>query len=113
MRIRHIILFSTFAAAMVISSAAAAVSTLRVGNQVLAAGDSEVRVTELLGKPSRKSHGRSSRSGGSRSSRNHSRRVHVVSDDARAEKWQYRRDDHVTIVTIVDGKVSDIEDHRM
>ncbi|MEW5314121.1 MAG: hypothetical protein WDW38_005641 [Sanguina aurantia] len=73
-----------------------------------------MRVTELLGKPSHKSRGsRARRSGTRRSSRGGSRRVIVLTDEARGEKWQYRRDDHVTTVTIVDGKVSDIDDHRI
>lgn len=116
MRTRFIIAISVFGAALVFSMAVQAVSTLRVGNQVLTAGDSEVRVTELLGKPSHKSRGRSSRSSSSRSSGSNSirsRRVRVLSDESRGEKWQYRRDDHVTTVTIVDGKVTDIDDHRI
>lgn len=111
MRIRHIVIASAISAALVFSAAVPAVSTLRVGNQVLTAGDSEVRVTELLGKPSHKTRSHSSRSGSSRSSR--SRGVRVLSDESRGEKWQYRRDDHVTTVTIVDGKVSDIDDRRL
>jgi hypothetical protein len=112
MRIRRSVLFPLFGAVFALSTAAQAVSTLRVGNQVLTAGDSEVRVTELLGKPSHKSRSRSSRSSHPRSSRR-SRGVRVLSDESSGEKWQYRRDDHVTTVTIVDGKVSDIEDRRL
>jgi hypothetical protein len=113
MRTRFISAISAFGAAFVFSTAVQAVSTLRVGNQVLTAGDSELRVTELLGKPSHKSRGRSSRSSSSRSNGSRSRRVRVLSDESRGEKWQYRRDDHVTTVTIVDGKVTDIDDHRI
>ena len=114
MRTRLIVSTTVLAIALALSGATRAVSTLRVGNQVLTAGDSEVRVTELLGKPSHKSRGSRSRRGGSRrSSRSGSRRVIVLTDDVRGEKWQYRRDDHVTTVTIVDGKVSDIDDHRI
>jgi hypothetical protein len=93
------------------SAAAQASSTLRVGNQVLTAGDSRERVTELLGKPSSKSHKRSSRS----SRRGGSRRggVRVLTSDQAGEQWRYRRDGHVTVVTIVDGRVSDIEDDRL
>lgn len=29
------------------------------------------------------------------------------------EQWRYRRGDHVTVVTLVDGRVSEIEDHRL
>ena len=41
-------------------------STLRVGSQVLTAGDSSERVTALLGRPSSKSHRRSKRARGRR-----------------------------------------------
>lgn len=106
MRIRLIVVL------FVLSAAVQATSTLRVGNQVLAAGDSRERVTELLGKPSSKSHKHSSHS---RSSSRGSRRggVRVVSKDQGGEQWRYRRDGHVTMVTIVDGRVSDIEDERL
>jgi hypothetical protein len=118
MHIRLIVASAAFSAALLFGEGASAVSTLRIGSQVLTAGDSETRVTELLGKPSHKSrsrssHGRNTRSNRSRSSGSRSRRVRVVSEDARAEKWHYRHDGHVTIVTIVDGKVSDIDDHRI
>lgn len=91
------------------SAAVQASSTLRVGNQVLTAGDSSERVTELLGKPSSKSHKRvpRSRGGGRRGG------VRVVGKDRGGEQWRYRRDGHVTVVTIVDGRVSDIEDDRL
>jgi hypothetical protein len=112
MRMRRIGVSCVVCVVLGCSTAAQAVSTLRVGNQVLTAGDSEVRVTELLGKPSHKSRSRGSRSSGSRGS-HRSRGVHVASDQNSGEKWQYRRDDHVTTVTIVDGKVSDIDDHRL
>jgi len=113
MRIRLIVAMSALGAAFVFGTAAEAVSTLRVGNQVLTAGDSEVRVTELLGRPSHKSRGRSSRSNHSRSGSSRSRHVRVASGESGGEKWQYHRDDHVTTVTIVDGKVADIDDHRI
>lgn len=84
-------------------------STLRVGSQVLVAGDSAMRVLELLGKPSRKSHQRIHRSsrGGRRA-----RGVRVGNDTAGGERWQYRRGDHVTTITMVDDRVSDIQDSR-
>lgn len=99
-------------ALFVFSAAVQASSTLRVGSQVLTAGDSRERVTELLGKPSSKSHKKSAHS---RSSSRGSRRggVRVVSKDQGGEQWRYRRDGHVTVVTFVDGRVSDIEDHRL
>ncbi len=102
MRLRLVVVLFAFSATVHASS------TLRVGNQVLTAGDSRERVTELLGKPSSKSHKRVSRS---RSSGRGG--VRVVSKDQGGEQWRYRRDGHVTVVTIVDGRVSDIEDDRL
>lgn len=107
MHIRLIVALFAFTAA------AQASSSLRVGSQVLAVGDSRERVTELLGKPSSKSHKRSSHghndgSGGSRRGS-----VRVQTKDKGGEQWRYRRDDHVTVVTLVDGRVSDIEDERI
>ena len=83
-------------------------STLRVGNQVLVAGDSSERVTALLGRPSSKSHRRSKRSrtagrGG----------VRVLDKHAGGEQWRYRRGDHVTVVTISEGRVIEIDDRRI
>lgn len=89
----------------VVSAAAHASSTLRVGNQVLTAGDSQERVVELLGKPSSKTHKRHSR--GRRGS------VRVVSRNDGGEQWRYRRAGRVTVVTLVDGRVSDIQDDRL
>ncbi|HEY0199946.1 MAG TPA: DUF2845 domain-containing protein [Rhodanobacter sp.] len=97
-------------ALLVFAMAAQASATLRVGNRVLSAGDSSERVTELLGKPSSRTHRRSSHSGGSRRSRG--TRV-VNNNDQPAEQWRYRRDGHVTVVTIVDGRVTDIDDRRL
>lgn len=112
MRTRHMVLSAALGIAMAFSAAAQAVSTFRVGSQVLTAGDSDARVIELLGEPAHKS--RSHRARRPRtSSRARSRRVVVLTKDGIGEKWQYRRDGHVTTVTIVDGKVSDIEDHRI
>lgn len=102
MRIRLVIAMLAFSAAVQASS------TLRVGSQVLTAGDSQERVTELLGKPSARSHKRSSRSRGSRRGG-----VRVLSDEQGGEQWRYRRGGHVTVVTIVDGRVTDIEDRRL
>ena len=102
-------------ALLVLASAAHASSTLRVGNEVLTAGDSSARVTALLGRPSSRTHPSRAR-GGSRRGRAHrsrSRGVRVITNEDRGEKWMYRRDDHVTTVTIVDGKVSDIDDRRL
>lgn len=89
-------------ASLVFCAAAQASSTLRVGSQVLTAGDSAARVTTLLGKPSYKSH------------RNRSKRHgRYGATGSRAELWQYRRGNKVTTVTLVDGRVTDIEESRL
>jgi len=82
-------------------------STLRVGSRVLTAGDSAERVVELLGKPSSKtrvprSHGGSVRGG-----------VRVIDPHQGGERWRYRRGNHVTVVTLVEGRVVDIDDRRL
>lgn len=76
-----------------LSLAANASSTLRVGSEVLTVGDSAVRVMQLMGTPDFKEP--------------------VESDFGgyRGERWQYQRDDgRIVIVTIISGKVSDIQD---
>lgn len=105
---RSVVALLVFGAAAC-SGLAQASSTLRVGTQVLTAGDSRERVTELLGKPSSKTHSKhsSSRRGGRRGG------VRVIDNRQSGEQWRYRRDGHVTVVTIVDGRVSDIEDNRI
>jgi hypothetical protein len=102
MRIHLVIALFAFSAAVQASS------TLRVGNRVLTAGDSRERVVALLGKPSSKSHAHKSRRHGSRRGG-----VRVLDNNEGGEQWRYRRGDHVTVVTIVDGRVSDIEDRRL
>lgn len=98
MRIR--VVFALFA----FTAAVHASSTLRVGSHVLTAGDSRERVVDLLGKPSSKSHVKQSRRRGG---------VRVVDRNEGGERWRYRRNGHVTVVTIVDGRVTDIEDRRL
>lgn len=95
-------------ALFVFSATAHASSTLRVGSHVLTAGDSQERVTELLGKPLSTSHRR-------RSHRAARRRggVQVIDNNQGGEQWRYRRNGHVTVVTIVDGRVTEIEDRRL
>lgn len=93
---------------LALSFAAQASSTLRVGSHVLTAGDSSERVTALLGRPSSKSHRRSKRAGGAARGG-----VRVLDKRAGGEQWRYRRGDHVTVVTIIDGRVVEIEDHRI
>ena len=105
-------------ALFVFSAVAQASSSFRVGSELLTAGDSAVRVTQLLGKPSYKSHrsgsGGSSHSGSNGSARGRGRhsRGSRATDTEHGEQWQYLRGDRVIIVTIVDGKVSDIDDRR-
>ncbi|MGB3462724.1 MAG: hypothetical protein WBA33_12250 [Rhodanobacter lindaniclasticus] len=89
----------------VLGNVAQASSTLRVGSQVLVAGDSQERVVELLGRPSAKTHPHRAR---------HSRRsVQVLERTDGGERWRYRRDGHITVVTIVDGRVVDIDDRKL
>jgi hypothetical protein len=103
---RITLILGLFAVAM----AAQASSTLRVGSQVLTAGDSIERVTDLLGKPSSKSHHRSAHAGKSRRGGG----VRVVNNaDKPGEQWRYRRDGHSIVVTIVEGRVTNIEDNRL
>jgi hypothetical protein len=60
-------------------------------------------VQELLGRPSYRA-----RRGGSR---RHRRRGGVAeAGGAGGERWQYRRDGRVIVVTLVDGLVADIDD---
>ncbi len=80
-------------------------STLRVGNQVLVAGDSGERVVQLLGRPSSKTHRRASHAGRGR--------VRVIDRNQNAEQWRYRRGGHVTVVTLVEGRVTQIDDRRL
>ncbi|MBA2080143.1 MAG: hypothetical protein BGP10_02590 [Rhodanobacter sp. 68-29] len=88
------------------AGAASASDSLRVGSRVLVVGDSAATVADLLGKPSHKSHRSAARSGSRRG-----KHVRVVSRDAeRGEQWQYRRDGRVVVVTLVDGRVSDIDE---
>jgi hypothetical protein len=88
------------------ATGAAASDSLRVGNRVLVVGDSAATVSALLGKPTHKSHQGASRSGG-----RHGKRARSVSASAtRGEQWQYRRNGKVIVVTLVDGRVSDIDE---
>ncbi|MEW9622655.1 DUF2845 domain-containing protein [Rhodanobacter geophilus] len=88
------------------ATAAPASDSLRVGNRVLVVGDSAVTVTALLGKPSHKSHRNVPRGGSRRGKRART----TAGDAARGEQWQYRRDGRVIVVTLVDGRVSDIDE---
>lgn len=76
-----------------VSLAAQATSTLRVGSEVLTVGDSASRAMQLLGTPQYKEP------------------VETEYGGHQGERWQYQRDDgHIVTVTIISGKVSDIDD---
>ncbi|WP_426690303.1 DUF2845 domain-containing protein [Rhodanobacter ginsengiterrae] len=69
--------------------------TLRVGQQVLTTGDTATHAIALLGDP------------GYKEPLENKFGAHV------GERWQYARGDgHVVVLTIIDGKVSDIDDRR-
>ena len=76
-----------------LSLAAHAGSTLRDGSEVLTVGDSAVRVMQLLGKPE------------------FTEPVENEFGAHQGERWQYKRDGgHSVTVTILNGKVSDVDD---
>ncbi|RDI98562.1 DUF2845 domain-containing protein [Dyella solisilvae] len=78
---------------MSLSVAAHAGNTFRVGNSVLTVGDSAARVMQLMGQPDYKEP--------------------VESDFGgfRGERWQYMRDNgHVVTITILSGRIYDIQD---
>lgn len=81
-------------------------STLRVGNQVLVTGDSIERAQELLGKPSSRPHHRPSTARRSR------RRGGLSVINPVSEQWHFRHAGHYTVITVVDGRIADIEDRR-
>lgn len=76
-----------------LSVAAHAGNTYRIGSDVLTVGDSAVRAMQLLGKPDFKEPVESGYGG------------------YQGERWQYQRDDgHILTVTVISGKVSEIQD---
>jgi hypothetical protein len=80
-------------ALLLLSASAHAANTYRVGSEVLTVGDSAVRAMQMMGKPDFKEP--------------------VESDFGgyQGERWQYLRDDgRVVIITIINGRVSDIAD---
>lgn len=69
--------------------------TLRVGQQVLTVGDTATHAVALLGTPAYKEP------------------VENKFGAHLGERWQYTRDNgHVVVVTIIAGKVADIDDRR-
>jgi hypothetical protein len=87
-----------------------ALESLRIGSQLLVVGDSAARVKALLGNPSSRGKGGSSKKASSKRSGGHKGTKVQSSTADKGEKWQYRRDGHTTIITMVDGKVAHIED---
>jgi len=39
--------------------------------------------------------------------------VQVLERTDGGERWRYRREGHITVVTIVDGRVVDIDDRKL
>lgn len=103
-------LFASLLACLLFACAgrAAATDSLRVGSRVLVVGDSAATVTDLLGKPSYKAHRNAARGGSS--SRHGKRKRTAAVGTAAGEQWQYRRDGRVVVVTLVNGRVSDIDE---
>lgn len=87
-----------------------ALESLRVGSQLLVVGDSAARVKALLGNPSARAKGGSSRKTSPKDSSKRKGKQAKTSDKDKGETWQYRRDGHTTIITMVGGKVAHIED---
>ncbi len=80
------------ACGLIFATAAQAGQTLRIDSQVLTIGDSAVHVADLLGKPLIK--------------------VPIQNEFGAyvGERWQYRHEGHVVTVTLINGKVADIDD---
>ena len=80
---------------LAISLNVCAAATLRVGQQVLSVGDTASKVITLLGKPDFKEP------------------VQNKFGAYLGERWQYNREqDRVVTVTLISGKVADIEDRH-
>jgi hypothetical protein len=80
---------------LAISLNVCAAATLRVGQQVLSVGDTASKVSTLLGKPDFKEP------------------VQNKFGAYLGERWQYNREqDRVVTVTLISGKVADIEDRH-
>lgn len=102
-----------YVALLMAAFSAHALESLRVGSQVLSVGDSAARVKALLGNPS--VHAKSSSSSKSSARKGTSKssskgKGKKAGAQGKGVQWQYRRDGHTTTFTIVDGKVSHIED---
>ncbi|MET3652234.1 DUF2845 domain-containing protein [Dyella japonica] len=80
--------------------------TLRVGSQVLVVGDSATRVTELLGKPSYRTHAKADSGGRSGGKKGKGRK----SSSSGGEQWQYRQGNRIVTIVVADGRVASIRD---
>ncbi len=87
-----------------------ALESLRIGNQLLVVGDSAAKVKALLGNPSARGKSGSSRKTSSKTSGKRKGKQTKSDDKDKGETWQYRRDGHTTIITMVAGKVTHIDD---
>ncbi|GLQ95040.1 DUF2845 domain-containing protein [Dyella acidisoli] len=84
-------------ALLLISVAAQAMPTLRVGDKVLSVGDSAARVQELLGPPAVRTY-------------LHRQDGSLPNDQvSQGEQWQYVQEGKTVTVTIVDGKATDFQ----
>ncbi|MWA29781.1 DUF2845 domain-containing protein [Burkholderia pseudomallei] len=72
-------------------------SSLRVGSKLLTRGDSAIKVQELMGQPALRAFA-DSQSGGL-----------PKNQVASGEQWQYAMDGKTIVITIVGGKVANIE----
>lgn len=96
----------------IIASAALAAhadtATLRVGSQVLVAGDSAARVVEVLGKPLHKARGKAT-ARPSKSSGGKGRKV-APKQEATGEHWQYRVEGRLITIVVAEGRVAEFRD---
>ncbi|HTV84829.1 MAG TPA: DUF2845 domain-containing protein [Dyella sp.] len=82
---------------LLLSTIAHAATSLRVGNKVLTIGDSAVRVQALMGLPAMRTF-LTQETGGMPNNQM-----------ARGEQWQYAREGSTVVITIVGGRVANIE----
>jgi hypothetical protein len=86
-----------FVALLIMSFAAQAMPTLRVGDKVLTSGDTAARVQELLGPPVMRVY-------------THRQNAGLPDDQmAHGEQWQYVQDGSTLIVTFVNGRATDFQ----
>jgi hypothetical protein len=104
-------------ALLIFSGSAHALQSLRVGNHVLAVGDSATRVRQLLGEPAvqkdaARGKGKPRKaappSGKDKQAKSKDKSKNKAKD--KGERWQYQREGHLTTFTIVAGKIARIDD---